>query len=86
MTTIVANLIFFKDHIFPTIRQIHHKLGGRGQGNMNIQNCSNNSILIANMAPMVTILIFSKRHNSPKHMSDYTETCWKALWQHGNRD
>ena len=73
MTTIVANLIFSKDHIFPTVRQIDPKLGGRDQGNMNTQNCSNNSILIANMAPMATILIFSKRHNFPKHMSDYTE-------------
>ena len=80
MTTIVAILIFFKDHLFSPIHQIESKLGVRCQGNMEIQNCSNHSILISNLAPMTIILIFFQRHNFPNHicMSDYTETCWKA--------
>ena len=80
MTTIVAILIPFKDHLFPSLRQIESKLGLRDRGNMDIQNCLNHSILISNLAPMATILIFFKRHNSPNHtcISGYTETCWKA--------
>ena len=34
---------------------------------MDIQNCLNHSILISNLAPMATILIFFKRHSSPNH-------------------
>ena len=81
MTTIVAILISFKDHLFPSLRQIESKLGLREWGNVDIQNCLNHSILISNLAPMATILIFFKRHNSPNHtcISGYTETCWKAL-------
>ena len=80
MTTIVAILISFKDHLFPSLRQIESKLGLRDRGNMDIQNCLNHSILVSNMAPMATILIFFKRHSSLNHtcISDYTETCWKA--------
>ena len=80
MTTIVAILIFFKDHLFPHLRQIESKLGWRDRGNMDIQNCLNHSILISNLAPLATILIFFKRHNFPNHlcMSGYTETCRKA--------
>ena len=80
MTTIVAILISFKDHLFPSLRQIESKLGLRERGNMDIKNCLNHSILISNLAPMATILIFFKRHNSPNHtcISGYTETCWKA--------
>ena len=55
MTTIVAILIFFKDHFFSPLRQIESKLGGRDRSNMEIQNCSNYSILISNLAPMATI-------------------------------
>ena len=80
MTTIVAILISFKDHLFPSLRQIESKLGLREWGNMDIQNCLNHSILISNLAPMATILIFFKRHSSPNHtcISGYAETCWKA--------
>ena len=80
MTTIVAILISFKDHLFPSLRQIESKLGLRDRGNMDTQNCLNHSILISNLAPMATILIFFKRHSSPNHTcnSGYTETCWKA--------
>ena len=80
MTTIVAILISFKDHLFPSLRQIESELGLRDRGNMDIQNCLNHSILISNLAPMATILISFKRHNSPSHtcISGYTETCWKA--------
>ena len=55
---------------------------------MDIQNCLNHSILISNLAPMATILIFLKRHSSQNHtcISGYTETCWKAWGLHGNRD
>ena len=59
MTTIVAILISFKDHLFPSLRQIESKLGLRDRGNMDIQNCLNHSILISNLAPMATIF-FSK--------------------------
>ena len=78
MTTIVAILISFKDHLFPSLRQIESKLGLRDRGNMDIQNCLNHSILISNLAPMATILIFIKRHSSPNHtcISGYTETRW----------
>ena len=58
MTTIVAILMSFKDHLFPSLRQIESKLGWRDRGNMEIQNCLNHSILISNFAPMATILIF----------------------------
>ena len=81
MTTIVAILISFKDHLFPSLRQIESKLGLRDRGNMDIQNCLNHSILISNLAPMATFLIFFfKRHSSPNNtcISGYTETCWKA--------
>ena len=80
MTTIVAILISFKDHLFPSLRQIESKLGLRDRGNMDIQNCLNHSILISNLALMATILIFFKRHSSPNHtcISGYTKTCWKA--------
>ena len=37
MTTIVAILISFKDHLFPSLRQIESKLGLRDRGNMDIQ-------------------------------------------------
>ena len=60
MTTIVAILISFNDHLFPSLRQIESKLGLREWGNMYIQNCLNHPILISNLAPMATILIFSK--------------------------
>ena len=60
MTTIVAILISFKDHLFPSLRQIESKLGLRDRGNMDIHNCLKHSILISNLAPMATILIFSK--------------------------
>ena len=60
MTTIVAILISFKDHLFPSLRQIESELGLRNRGNMDIQNCLNHSILISNLAPMATILIFEK--------------------------
>ena len=59
MTTIVAILISFKDHLFPSLCQIESKLGLRNRGNMDIQNCLNHSILISNLAPMATIF-FSK--------------------------
>ena len=74
MTTIVAILISFKDNRFPSLRQIESKLGLRGRGNMDIQNCLNHSVLISNLAPMATILIFFKRHSSPNHtcISGYT--------------
>ena len=80
MTTIVAILISFKDHLFPSLLQIESKLGLRDRGNMDIQNCLNHSILISNLAPMATVLIFFKRHSSPNHtcISGYTETWWKA--------
>ena len=80
MTTIVAILISFKDHLFPSLRQIESKLGLRDRGNLDIQNCLNHSILISNLTPMATILIFFKRHSSPNHtcMSGYTASCWKA--------
>ena len=61
MTTIVAILISFKDHLFPPLRQIESKLGQRDRGNMEIQNCLNHSILISNLAPMATILIFFQK-------------------------
>ena len=48
MTTIVAILISFKDHLFPSLRQNESKLGLRDRGNMDIQNCLNHSILISN--------------------------------------
>ena len=64
MATIVAILIFFKDHLFPPIRQIDSKLRGRDRGNMEIQNCSNHSILISNLAPMAAILIFVSKEVS----------------------
>ena len=61
MTTIVAIMISFKDHLFPSLRQIKSNLGLRDRGNMDIQNCLNHSILIFNLAPMATILfVFSK--------------------------
>ena len=60
MTTIVAILISFKDHLFPPLRQIESKIGSRDRGNTEIQNCLNHSILISTLAPMATILIFSK--------------------------
>ena len=47
-----------QDHLFPSLRQIESKLGLRDRGNMDIQNCLNHSILISNLAPMATILIF----------------------------
>ena len=80
MTTILAILISFKDHLFPSLRQIESKLGLRDRGNMDIQDCLNHSILISNLAPMATILIFFKSHCSPNHtcISGYTETCLKA--------
>ena len=88
MTTIVAILISVKDHLFIPLRQIESKLGWRVRGNMEIQNLLNHSVLISNLAPMETILIFFKRHNLPNHtcMSGYTETCLKAWGSHGNRD
>ena len=58
MTTIVAIFISFKDHLFPSLRQIESKLGLRDRDSMYIQNCLNHSILISNLAPMATILIF----------------------------
>ena len=61
MTTIVAILISFKDHLFLSLRQIESKLGLRDRGNMDIQNCLNHSILISNLAPMATILIFFQK-------------------------
>ena len=61
MTTIVAILISFKDLLFPSLRQIESKLGLRDRGNMDIQNCLNHSILISNLAPMATILIFFQK-------------------------
>ena len=67
MTTIVAILISSKYHLFPPLPQIESKLGLRDRGNMGIQNCLNHSILISNLAPMATILIFFKRHSSPNH-------------------
>ena len=80
MTTIVAILVSFKDHLFPSLRQIESKHGLRDRGNMDIQNCLNHSILISNLAPMATILIFFKSHSSPNHTCSpgYTKTCWKA--------
>ena len=80
MTSIEAILIFFKEHLFPPIRMIESKLGGRVRANMEIQNCSNHSNLISNLAPMATNLICFKIHNFPNHvsMSDYTETYRKA--------
>ena len=60
MTTIVAILISFKDHLLEPLRQVESKLGWRDRGNMEVQNCLNHSILISNLAPMATILIFSK--------------------------
>ena len=50
MTTIAAILISFKDHLFPSLRQIESKVGLRDRGNMDIQNCLNHSILISNLA------------------------------------
>ena len=79
MTTIVAILISFKDHLFPSLRQIESKLGLRDRGNMDIQNCLNHSILISNLAPMTTILIFFKRHSSPNH----TCNLLKHVGRHG---
>ena len=61
MTTIAAILIFFKDHLFPSLRQIESKVGLRDRGNMDIQNCWNHSILISKLAPMATILIFFQK-------------------------
>ena len=61
MTTIVAILISFKNHLFPSLRQIESKLGLREWGNMDIQNCLNHSILISNLAPMATILIIFQK-------------------------
>ena len=58
MTTIVAILIFFKYHLFPPIRQIKSNHDRRDRGKMEIQNCSNHSILISNLAPRATILTF----------------------------
>ena len=58
MPTIVAILISFKDHLFPSLRQIESKLGWRDRGNMVNHNCLNHSILITNLAPMATILFF----------------------------
>ena len=80
MTTLVAILISFKDHLFQPLRQIESKLGLRDRDNMDIQNGLNHSILISNLAPMTTILFFFKRPNFPNHtcMSGYTETCLKA--------
>ena len=80
MTTIVAIYISFKDHLFPPLRQIESKLGWRDRSNMEIQNCLNHSILISNLTPMATILIFSKGISFQANtcMSGYTETCWKA--------
>ena len=89
MYTIVAILIFFKDHLFPPIRQIEPNLGCGDWGYMEIQHCSNHSILISNVALMATIWVFFfKRYNFPNQtcMSDYTETCWKASGSHGKRD
>ena len=60
MTTIVAILISFKNHLFPPLRQIESNFDWRDRGNMDIQNCLNHSILISNLAPMATIWIFSK--------------------------
>ena len=60
MTTIVAILISVKYHLFPPQRQIESKLGWRVRSNMEIRNCLNHSILISNLAPMATNLIFSK--------------------------
>ena len=79
--SIVAILIYVKDHLFAPLRQIKSKLGWKVRGNMEFQNCLNHSILISNLAPVATILIFFfKRRNFPNHtcMSGYTETCWKA--------
>ena len=67
MTIIVAILISFKDHLFPSLRQIESKLSLRDRGNMDIHNYLNHLILISNLAPMATILIFFKRHSSPNH-------------------
>ena len=58
MYTIVAILIFFKDHLFPPIRQIEPNLGCGDWGYMEIQHCSNHSILISNVALMATIWVF----------------------------
>ena len=77
MTTIVAILISFKDHLLPSLRQIESKLGLRDRGNMDIQNYLNHSILIFNLAPMATFLIFFKRHSSPNH------TCISGYTRHG---
>ena len=60
MINIEAILISFKDHLFPPLRQIESKLGWRDRGNMEIQNCLTHLILISNLAPMASILIFSK--------------------------
>ena len=71
--------ISFKDHLFPPLCQIESKLGLRDRGNMDIQNCLNHSILISNLAPMATILIFFKRHSSPNH------TCMSGCTEHVGR-
>ena len=83
MTTIVAILISFKDHLFPSLRQIESKFGWRDRGNMEIQNCLNDSILISNLAPMATILIFFKRHNFPNHTCTVCEVILKYVGSHG---
>ena len=61
MNTIVAILISFKDHLFPPLHQIESILGLRDRGNMEIQNRLNHSILISNLFPMATILIFFQK-------------------------
>ena len=61
MTIIAAILISVKDHIFPPLRQIESKLVWTVRGNMEIQNRLNHSILISNLAPMATILIFLQK-------------------------
>ena len=81
MTTIVAILISFKDHLFTSLRQIDSKLGLRDRGNMDIQNCLKHSILISNLAPMATVLIFSKRHSSPNNI--VFQVILKHVGRHG---
>ena len=55
---ICSHLDILQRPSFPIPRQIESKLGLRDRGNMDIQNCLNHSILISNLAPMATILIF----------------------------
>ena len=55
---ICSHLDILQRPFFPSLRQIESKLGLRDRGNMDIQNCLNHSILISNLAPMATILIF----------------------------